>query len=363
MNRNQPISTPGSSKYGNKGKYMDQVFKGLNISEKAKAALSEAGDYSLAKSTWGTYNTAARMLAECARQTQRSMSLPLSQEDTLEFIGWLLSERKVKSGTINSYLAGIRQLHIMRGMEPPHLKSTLVKFILRGGINRDNIERRREVKRLPITINMMKILKGAVKSWTGTTEDKLLMWTICTTAFHGGFRIHEILCKSEKEFDPDFTLMTEDVKLIGKSMDDFQGQALQIKLKCPKENKTGQATIVELYETQGNLCPVKAFRKWTRIAKTIEGQPLFRKEDGTPVTGARLNKWLKERLGRMTSNGNGKFTSHSFRIGLASSMAAGGVGDKEIKEAGRWSSNAYELYMRLPQVRRAKAAKAITKLE
>jgi hypothetical protein len=38
----------------------------------------------------------------------------------------------LRASTVNSYLAGVRQMHIMLGLEPPNLRSSLVKLILKG---------------------------------------------------------------------------------------------------------------------------------------------------------------------------------------------------------------------------------------
>jgi hypothetical protein len=81
--------------------------------------LTEAGNHGLAKSTWSIYGTAERLLAMCGKHTNRKMDFPLTEADILEFIGWLMYERKVKAGTISSYLSGVRQLHILKGMDPP----------------------------------------------------------------------------------------------------------------------------------------------------------------------------------------------------------------------------------------------------
>ncbi len=121
--------------------------------------------------------------------------------------------RKVKASTINSYLAGIRQQHIMLGLEPPCLRNNLVKLVLKGKSHMDGIESREAPGRLPMTISMMKLLKQATRSWEANLLDKLLMWAISTVAFHGGFRIHELLCKSESVFDPNFTLLGSDIKI------------------------------------------------------------------------------------------------------------------------------------------------------
>ncbi len=134
---------------------------------------------------------------------------------------------------------------------------------------------------------------------------------------------------------------------------------MQVKLKCPKENQTGKAVIVELYETKGTLCPVKAFERWHARAAVAEDLPLFRDSNGHPVTGKFMNKWLKARLSKFVNYEEGKYSSHSFRIGLASTMAEKGTSTQDIMEAGRWSSKAYESYVKLPQTKRAAAARTI----
>lgn len=177
--------------------------------------LAEVGNYGLSRSTWSTYNTAERLLAMCGKQRDKRMELPLTEDDLLEFTGWLISDRKVKAGTINSYLSGLRQLHIMKGMEPPTLRTSIVKFLLQGKKNMDNIQCRTEdaARRLPMTMHMMRLLKEKIRRWEAPMVKKLLMWAVCTLAFHGAFRIHELLCRSETEFDPDFALLSEDIVL------------------------------------------------------------------------------------------------------------------------------------------------------
>lgn len=137
---------------------------------------------------------------------------------------------------------------------------------------------------------------------------------------------------------------------------------MTVKLKCPKESKVGKCTVVEVYETEGTLCPVKAFRRWEEKTTLQKGLPLFRDQDGTPLTGRKINSWLKNRLEDLIDYKKGKFTAHSFRIGLATTMGTLGCSEEDIKEAGRWSSNAYEVYMKLPRLKRAGVAKKIGNL-
>ena len=70
-------------------------------------------------------------------------------------------ERKVKATTINGYLSGLSQLHIVKGMSCPEIRTDTVKNILKGQTNIDNIQDRlgNQLKRLPMTMNMMRLVK------------------------------------------------------------------------------------------------------------------------------------------------------------------------------------------------------------
>ena len=55
------------------------------------------------------------------------------------------------------------------------------------------------------------------------------------------------------------------------------------------------------------------------------------------------------------------FSSHSFRAGAASMMAAIGYSDDDIKAVGRWSSRAFMEYIKLPRTQRAEIARKINR--
>ena len=56
--------------------------------------------------------------------------------------------------------------------------------------------------------------------------------------------------------------------------------------------------------------------------------------------------WLRQIMPSARIPGN--FSSHSFRIGAATVAARSGIPDHLIQTMGRWSSNAYQLYIRMP---------------
>jgi hypothetical protein len=286
------------------------------------------------------------------------MSLPLSKEKTVLFIDWLIRDRKVKATTINSYLSGIRQLHVSKGMEPPNLRPAVVNLLLKGKQHIDNIEDRKwgSPGRLPVTITIMKLLKASLIRADMDNVTKVLTWTVCCLAFHGSFRIHEILCHVEDVFDPDFTLLRRDIHLVTRK---DGPDRLEVTLKCPKESRRGKKVVVDIFETMGKTCPVAAFKKWEKMVQGKDDEPAFTDNVGRPLTGRRLNKIVKALLGNHINYKAGKITAHSFRAGMASLLATRGFEEEEIKISGRWNSRAFELYTKLPRTRREEIARKL----
>ncbi len=68
---------------------------------------------------------------------------------------------------------------------------------------------------------------------------------------------------------------------------------------------------------------------------------------------------MGERLIGFVENPEDIFCSHSFRIGVALMLGKLGYSDADIKAVGRWSSRAFEEYLRLPRTKRMQIAKEI----
>ena len=333
----------------------------LDLPKETAESIAKFSNLGVAQSTWNTYRTAKTMLLKCAKETGQSMELPLKNKQILIFIDYLARKRGLKGASISSYLSGLRQLHIIQNFDPPEFRTGLVKLVLRGISNQDGIVDRNKglTGRLPMTTNVMLLLQKLINKLEYSVTDKAMLWAAATLAFAGAFRINEILCKRESTFDPDFELLAENVTL----RTDKQGNTtIQVTLKCPKEAKSNIPTTVDVYQNNGPLCPVLALRQWGGLKTSNKKLPVFRFQDGTPLTGVKLNRILDQTLGKYTNKTIGKFTTHSFRIGLASELGRLGCTDEEIKEAGRWSSRAFERYIKLQRPKRGPAAQHIKKL-
>lgn len=354
----------GVTKYGSIGLFSTNSFPGA-LDLKWKEYLAVIANHSLSKSTWSTYATAGRMLKKCQDETNFSMSLPLDQEKILIFVTWLLA-RKLTAKTINAYLSGLRQVHLAQGIPIPILRPSLIQQLLTGATNMDHIRSRLKQKpvRLPVTPTSMKLFKLDLKESSMTREMKRLVWSIATLCFNGAFRIHELLSRNSRQFDPNFTLLGRDVKLKSIKIQGQKVSILQVKLKSPKTDRVGVDTIVDVYESGGPLCPLRAFSRW-RTVTTHKNKnfPLFTDDQGLPFTGKRFNAILKDSLGKYLDYNKGRITSHSFRAGIASLLGVIGFSEEEIQAVGRWSSRAYLDYLKLPRTKRLEMARLIGNLK
>lgn len=111
-----------------------------------------------------SYATAERLLLTFLKEKKMKNELPLTEETILQFIHWLITVRNLKAGTISSYLAGIRQLHISKGLPEPNIRTSTINLILTGLRNKRNRQDKdKQLSRRPITKEIMAILKKKTK--------------------------------------------------------------------------------------------------------------------------------------------------------------------------------------------------------
>lgn len=93
------------------------------------------------------------------------------------------------------------------------------------------------------------------------------------------------------------------------------------------------------------MLSVKALWHYFQVRKPTSG-PLLSFIDGSAVSRAFLTEQLKSLI--WCGLGITLYKRHSFRIGAASTAFANGVSEAKFKAMGRWSSDAYKKYIRVP---------------
>ena len=104
---------------------------------------------------------------------------------------------------------------------------------------------------------------------------------------------------------------------------------------------------IYLGQTQAVVCPVAAVLAYVAVWPAVPG-PLFAFRDGSYLTCDRLVTAVRQalRAARVDTPG---FSSHSFRIGAATTAGLVGIEDSVIKMLGRQESSAYQRYLRTPR--------------
>jgi hypothetical protein len=242
-------------------------FGEAELDEQVQQDLSMMAEQSITRKTWSTYKSAERMLAAYCREKRKPLELPVNESMILGFVHWLVFERNLAAGSVSGYLAGIKKLHVIKGLPEPTLRTKLVQMVLEGKKNVEAAHRLRVgKKRQPVTTDIMVLLKARIRESEAVNLDKLAVWAVSTLLFHGAFRGGELLSRSASWFDPAYTLLRKDVMIT----EDSEGKkVIQVKVKAPKEEKSSSAIVVDVFQTDTEICPAKAVSKWLKANEML----------------------------------------------------------------------------------------------
>jgi hypothetical protein len=130
---------------------------------------------------------------------------------------------------------------------------------------------------------------------------------------------------------------------------------------CIKQSKTDpfrQGVEVFLGKTGSEVCPIQALVHYIGVRSPLQG-PLFILQSGAPLTRPYLVSQLQAAL-RRAGIEDSRFNGHSFRIGAATTAAQQVLEDSLIQTLGRWRSDAYKIYIKLPRSQLASVSKTLT---
>jgi hypothetical protein len=297
-------------------------------------ALSRKANFGLARNTWATYKTSVNHLGRCQNETGMNMNLPFDLKKTLTFVGWM-EARGLKASTMSTYLSGLRMYHLATGVEIPCLREPLVQLILKGQDNYDKVRDKvgQMGGRLPVTINIMRLLKRNLVKVAWSMTNKRLFWVVATLAFAGSFRIHELCSRTGLEYCEQTTLLWGDVKLGRMRVSGRELEYLSVHVKSPKVEKIGAGDKIQVFQLDNFMCPIAAFKRYREVSRHQEDQdsPVFRMESGACFFGKTKNENLKTLTSCLRDLGLcGEVKSHSFRSGVSSEMARAGYSEAGV---------------------------------
>ena len=121
--------------------YWDKKKVTVDMDKEARACLARRNLPEHVKTrvvNWmcSTYRTAECMELRCPRDNKVKFNWKMTVDNTLLFTYWLNEEKGLKVAPTKSYLPGLRQLHIMKGL--PALK--VHRGLVRQAMRRANME-------------------------------------------------------------------------------------------------------------------------------------------------------------------------------------------------------------------------------
>ena len=223
------------------------------------------------------------------------------------------------------YLSSVRSLHVVNCLaDPVEYDQHLVMML--NGWKRSVV--RIECQRLPITMCEMRKLKSFIKRSRWCYYDKRMMWSACTMAFFGFLRVSE------------FTVRCSENKMIYLKCGEVVccKEVMTITLLATKSSQFCPVAVV-IPSTDRSCCAVRAYLKYSHTHRKSNDEPVFDFASGKCLTRQRMNCFLRRALGS-------GYTSHSFRMGAATTASQCGVPVDQIRVLGRWKSDAYTVYIK-----------------
>ena len=257
---------------------------------------------SLATSTHRTYASAQAQYIKFCTAVNKPPS-PATEQTLVLFVAYMA--QSCCHATIRVYLSAIRHFHITQGLGDPLTGKLQLQLVLRG------VRRKKPSlgdARLPITPLILQAILSVVQA-APHEYTNIMMWAACCLGFFAFLRCGEFMTNAE--FDTQQHLSDRDI-----AVDNYDNPSLlSIHLK---QSKTDQDRVgITLY-----------------VGRTLSRQALI--------------SWLRSTLSTAGIDST-HFSGHSFRIGAASTAAARGVAESTIQTLGRWKSESFRRYIRIPR--------------
>lgn len=285
---------------------------------------------SLAPNTLQTYERGLDAFNKFRVRFRLKNIWPIPLQEFAMFLAFLFNEGLAHS-SIKTYICGISFFCKINCFDDPCDKFITKKLL--EGIRRSKTKTKDA--RLPVTEDLLHLLLNVLKSICNNSfETKLFKAAFCL-AFYALLRIGEIASSNGSQ-----------KHVIGISDVYFQPcGAMIVQIPSSKTDQIGLGATLKIDQHTGSsFCPCKLLIEYIEVRPKHVG-PLFCHLNCQPITRYQFVSVLKKGLEHIGIDAS-LYSSHSFRIGSATTLSMKGVSDEIIMQLGRWKSNAYKGYIR-----------------
>ncbi|XP_071111911.1 integrase/recombinase xerD homolog [Haliotis cracherodii] len=286
---------------------------------------------SLAANTWATYQAGTQALQAFRASQNLGDVWPFPTTHLVHFIAHLSVSGHALS-TVRTYMTGISTYHRLHSMEDRTGHFVITKMIT--GMQKCH---GRQDHRKPITIDLLKVIVNNLQCVCSSTYEVRLFKAVYCLAFFGFFRVRELV--QTKLSQPGCAFLDLEVQDMTKTV--------TVALRHSKTGRQSHGSNVSISDIPGhNLCPVAAVKAYLTVRSQGQTQA-FVHFDKSPLTRYQFQAVLKRALAH-SGICTAAYSSHSFRIGAATTAAGNGGSSDLIQHFGRWGSECYKSYIRIP---------------
>ncbi len=253
------------------------------------------------------------------------------------FITYLHQTNSIKPGSIKVYLSGIHFFYkLVHGQQCPNISNPQISLLLKG-LQKTNPPR--PDTRQPLTIDLLRIVLTTLRSGPFPPNKIRTLDAMFNLAFFGFLRVSEFTANSN--FNPAIHPTFSDLQVVNQGM-------VRFNIKTSKTDQLKRGQSIFIFNLPTPIQPYQSIvlfllQRKSQITSPLD--PLFIDDKNLPAS----RHWFQKNL-KIILNSSGiptkHFTSHSFRIGAATSAAQRGLSEHQIKILGRWTSNSFESYVR-----------------
>ncbi|XP_056122442.1 uncharacterized protein LOC130100837 [Rhinichthys klamathensis goyatoka] len=253
------------------------------------------------------------------------------------FISYLNSVKSLQVGSIKSYLSGIQFFHkLIHGAPSPEINNSQTSLLIKG-IQRS--QPTRPDTRQPITLDILTKCIHTLRSGYRSLNTSRTLDAMFILAFFGFLRCSELAITSR--FDPKIHPNISDLSVL-------DSETISFLIKQSKTDQTKKGHFIYIFNLSSPIQPFQTILAYLQLRNSHAKshlEPLFIDDSNKPVTRFWFQKHLKSVL-QLSGIPAENFSSHSFRIGAATSAAQKGLSQQQIQALGRWSSDAFQTYIR-----------------
>lgn len=265
------------------------------------------------------------------KELARDVCLPLDANTLGLYITWLYS-LELKASTIRTHVSAISFVHKMRCLCDPTSVFYIRKLLKAVDRARPSYDRR-----LPISVSLLNGLLSVVQSCCDSSYEVVLYKAMMCTAYYACLRVGEIALSGNRE-----NILNINQVAVSKS----DGRMVSFEITfIDYKHSDGSFPKLQIREVlDKTFCPVKCLADYLSRRGKCSGA-LFVKSDNKLVLRNNFLMVLM-RCFLLLHIPSDNFNTHSFRIGRCTDLAIQGFSTEQLRQIGRWRSDAFMVYVR-----------------